>query len=648
MKTLIIFFTLSIFCFLTAQENKAFLVGIGNYDEAGKGWSKLHSQNDVPLLQDLLVSHFDFKTSNIDTLTQENATYDNVTTKLRTFISKLKKGDNVLFMFSGHGQQIQDEANGDEQNEDGLDEALVLFDTPFSKENATSNYKGEKHLKDDELRELFKEIRIRIKPGGELLVLIDACHSGNLDKFDLGYKGTDDPFIFTELTTRNRNKKESEDERINEFSYSENDLSPMVMMTSSESNILSREYEDFKTDKKYGGLNFFFVDYMKKNSNNPISYKSLYQYIRGAMKNTPQLDHLPWLLENGDVEREVFLVNTSFQFPENDAYFLTANFNSRKSSVSEMKLPVGKMHGFDKGSLFDLVNRKNGQSITKGKILEANQFESILVLDKSVTTKQFSSAAIVPKRLGVILSDHFKVGIIKKENKGFAKFLKKQKLNIEQKEFLKLNKSNLPYQLSYKKGQFTLKNEGKTVYSGNIFEAFYNELLKASFKAYFNGEVNANKNLLNEDESIFIHTDSRNDSKVCFYNGTNRKKKLNLLSTNKNEMQFHIPTERSILSDMNADITKFTRAIEIDKNSVLDNVIVLALEDKAEVNNLNMNIFASNKKASFSDFDFAKNILFPDESSNLALGSEPFMEFYVLNDCKGLKCQSVTLGTCAD
>lgn len=83
--------------------------------------------------------------------------------------------DLVLFFYSGHGAQIEDD-NGDEA--DGMDEALV----PYDLENEANLNRAEKFIRDDELKDWFNNIK-----AGAVVSLFDACHSGGMHKsFSLG------------------------------------------------------------------------------------------------------------------------------------------------------------------------------------------------------------------------------------------------------------------------------------------------------------------------------------------------------------------------------------------------------------------------------------------------------------------------------
>ena len=78
-----------------------------------------------------------------------------------------------MIHYSGHGQQIFDD-NGEEI--DGKDEALVPYDAWVRYNN---NYKGEHHFRDDELGSYITKFRNKLSANGQLLLLLDSCHSGS-------------------------------------------------------------------------------------------------------------------------------------------------------------------------------------------------------------------------------------------------------------------------------------------------------------------------------------------------------------------------------------------------------------------------------------------------------------------------------------
>lgn len=154
-----------------AQRKRAFLVGISHYDTAltGYQWNNINGVEDINLLNPVLQKQ-GFSTA---TLSDGQATFDNIVRQITQLTNKTKKGDVVYLHFSTHGQPVED-LNGDE--EDGWDESIVPIDA--YKIYKKGIYEGQKHLTDDLLNKYIKKLREKIGPTGFLYVVIDACHAG--------------------------------------------------------------------------------------------------------------------------------------------------------------------------------------------------------------------------------------------------------------------------------------------------------------------------------------------------------------------------------------------------------------------------------------------------------------------------------------
>lgn len=166
---------ISLFCLVSiagnAQRKRAFMVGISHYDTAltGYQWNNINGTEDVKLLSPILKKQgFD-----LTVLTDEQATFDNITYQMSQFIGKTRKGDIVYLHFSTHGQPVED-LDGDEA--DGWDEAIVPIDA--YKLYKKGVYEGNRHLIDDQLNQYVKKLREKIGTSGFLYVIIDACHAG--------------------------------------------------------------------------------------------------------------------------------------------------------------------------------------------------------------------------------------------------------------------------------------------------------------------------------------------------------------------------------------------------------------------------------------------------------------------------------------
>ena len=162
---------------LQAQTRRALVIGIGQQED--KAWGKINGDKDVAYVAEMLKGAM-YKEENITRLVNRQATKVGIIGAFKRMVASCRQGDMVYIHYSGHGQQMTDVHN-DER--DGLDECWIPYDA-CRKVSAT--YHGEKHLTDDELNVYLNAIRNKIGAKGKLLVVIDACHSGD------GTRGEDD------------------------------------------------------------------------------------------------------------------------------------------------------------------------------------------------------------------------------------------------------------------------------------------------------------------------------------------------------------------------------------------------------------------------------------------------------------------------
>lgn len=169
-----ILFALS-FVSASGQVQSALLIAIDKYPESN-GWNEIHATNDLQLIGPMLAGQ-GFLQKNITALTNEQATKEAIVGALKQLRVNSLAGDNIYIHFSCHGQQMADN-DGDEP--DGLDEALIPYDAPRRYDKGV--YEGKYHLRDDELRLLLDDIRLKVGAIGSVILTLDACHSGTGDR----------------------------------------------------------------------------------------------------------------------------------------------------------------------------------------------------------------------------------------------------------------------------------------------------------------------------------------------------------------------------------------------------------------------------------------------------------------------------------
>ena len=151
-----------------AQTKRALVIGIGK--QVDSAWNKINGDKDVPYVLEILNAA---KYGQIITCINEEATKAGIVSAFQTLTQSCQPNDIVYIHYSGHGQQMKDIGNDEA---DALDECWIPYDA-YRKPSDT--YRGEKHLVDDEVNMLLTNIRNKIGTGGKMLVVIDACHSGD-------------------------------------------------------------------------------------------------------------------------------------------------------------------------------------------------------------------------------------------------------------------------------------------------------------------------------------------------------------------------------------------------------------------------------------------------------------------------------------
>ncbi len=185
-------------CQLAEARKRALTVFIGDYPE-NSGWSNIHSVNDKTIILNSLET-VGFQANDIICLENSAATRNAIDDAFERLILACRPGDIVYIHFSCHGQLITD-VNGDEAlryARDRYDESLVPYDAAV--EYGKNGYDGAKHLVDDAVNEYLCGIEDKVGKKGSVLVVFDACHSGDArreyaDDVDVEYvRGFAQPF----------------------------------------------------------------------------------------------------------------------------------------------------------------------------------------------------------------------------------------------------------------------------------------------------------------------------------------------------------------------------------------------------------------------------------------------------------------------
>lgn len=352
MKTLLILLSLGWHIAVFAAKDKgrhALIIAIGNYP-AESGWPSISSLNDVPLITSALETK---GFHNISTLKDIEASKKNILQAIDSLARSVNEGDLVYIHISSHGQQITDN-NGDEL--DGLDEAIVTYYAPM---NYVEGYMGEEHLRDEELGAALEKLRWCLGVRGELVVSMDACHSGTGTRSSRlsRYRGGAAPYIYHRKASSTSHPSTSTPVL----------ACPMVVISASSAEEVNYEYGS-------NGSLSLAVHHAILASTDQWSYRALFSKIQVDMNR--MVPYQKPTIE-GDIDRYVFGGSTSEQRP-------FVNITEIRSE--QICLNAGLIHGLTVGSKISVcragVTNSMDSVITHGSVLHTSGVTAEAVLLK--------------------------------------------------------------------------------------------------------------------------------------------------------------------------------------------------------------------------------------------------------------------------
>ena len=470
---------ITVFCFTASQAQtnakRALIVAIGDYP-SNTDWSDISSINDIPIIKEALTRQ---GFTDFSIIQNEGATKEGIMNALNNLASSCVKGDVVAVHFSSHGQQIEDN-NGDEL--DGLDEAIVCYGAPAY---YIKDYKGEKHLRDEELGHKLDSIRSIIGKNGDLIVFMDACHSGTGTRGTEKVRGGIGPLISPNSSL---SSSSGGDESLSMFEQSsasrgESNMSPMVVISASRAEEVNYEYNG------YGSLSFAVRKSMENLQSN-ITYRSYFAHLLKEMnvvasRQTPALE--------GDIDRKMFAGEVVQQEP----YYSLKNLDGDWAAMDG-----GQLVGLNKGSILSIYpagtqKRNSSDILTKGKVVNSDQFSVNLQLDKSLAGKANEYWAFMEQQSFGESKVHICVCT---ENKKLNKSISKA---LENDDLIVVDESKPAFNLVGDQNSLMLQkvSDGST-YKENI--AYTEDLieLKETLKAYVQSDFVRNLNISHPDYDI--------------------------------------------------------------------------------------------------------------------------------------------------
>ncbi|MCK5895860.1 MAG: caspase family protein [Cocleimonas sp.] len=284
-------------------------------------------KNDVKLMQKTLQERFSIKQDTIQILTNRKATKDNLVHGFQTHLAQAGEGDTALFYFSGHGSQEPASKEFWKIDNNRQLETLVCHDSRAG--NVTD-------LADKELRYLIAQLSDN---KAEVVVIIDSCHSGHVNRD-----------IIEEHSATRQTTGQIEPRAIEHFIFHDtavqqgwiNDLAAIprgkhILLSACRDSELSKEK---RTDDQFNGIFTHALCSQLTRQSNTLSYHNLLMRVRALThkqnsQQTPQID----AVLGADTQRP-FLGTTILPIE------MLTSFNKEQA---QWELNAGSVHGIQVG-----------------------------------------------------------------------------------------------------------------------------------------------------------------------------------------------------------------------------------------------------------------------------------------------------------
>ncbi len=340
-------------------EKYGLVIAVGDYPSEGL-WPDISSANDIPHVTSAF-QVLGFSSDNITILTDKNATKEGILNAFHELAAKVGIGDIVFIHYSGHGQQIVDD-DGDEL--DGLDEAIVPHDSPLFFEEGV--YEGENLIRDDLIGELTLEIRRKIGVNGQVILVMDSCHSGSGTRGAAKARGTDRIMAPDNYKPKSRGSDSAMGIIVND-----ENAAPMASFFGASSKELNYETVDDQANT-VGSLTYAIASTLATMSSS-YSFGELFDRVKLRMKHLAPNQNPQW-----EGPEDVYLLgggsaNKDLMFPVKEMITST-----------ECIIGVGTMAEVFTGSVIELFSLDKEKVIATGEVVEAYLTESDVALDEPV------------------------------------------------------------------------------------------------------------------------------------------------------------------------------------------------------------------------------------------------------------------------
>ena len=342
---------------------RALIIAVGDYPSDSR-WGDISSVNDVPLIKGSLLNN-GFLDKDITILLDADATKQNILNALKKLQAQTKKGDIIVIHYSGHGQQIFDD---NDEEADDLDEAIVPYDA-FAYYSDT--YKGENHLRDDDIGNIITNFRNQLGQDGQLLILLDSCHSGSSTRGSIARGGMPS---FVPANWDSNKEDKTKGSAMFESVNLDTEAAPFVMITGASANELNYEYEGF------GSLSYAFSKAMT-DLGSDFTYRQLFSKISANM-NIISPNQTPTI--EGDIDYKLF----KGEYVEQQKYYEITEI----SDTNIIQINAGKLNGLFNNTTVNIVAAGTSKVdatkiLSTGTITNSNFNSATITLDKDLKSR---------------------------------------------------------------------------------------------------------------------------------------------------------------------------------------------------------------------------------------------------------------------
>jgi hypothetical protein len=366
-----------------SQTKRSLIVAIGKYAPLeGKGWRQISSDNDTTLILPALKKQ-GFKKENTTLIINEQGTIENIRASLKKLALETKPNDIVFIHISAHGCQVDDD-NGDEI--DGLDESIVTYNAIQPTKSTDFKKDAMQYLRDDELGEMIDEIRQGAGKNGEVLVIMDNCHSGSGTRaVDAIYRGGEPAFRSKDPVKPYQKENSVSGDN---FSLSDN-LAPYVVISGSRADERNAEIRIGKTG--YGSLSYAVSEAL--NDLLPEStYQGFYSKVLSTMNELVPAQH-PVI--EGNALNKIFWKG---DFKTKPLFYNVIKIKEEQV----IDIDGGIISGISKGSVIhlypiDTYDTTKSKAIAIGTVILSENFKATVELDRPIPLNSTAYWAFVKK-----------------------------------------------------------------------------------------------------------------------------------------------------------------------------------------------------------------------------------------------------------